>query len=69
MIGFVVARAGKERKERLAHEAADNIAQRVLGNIEPTPGQSPEEYDREMEEAERAFRHGYPEWNPEKYNR
>lgn len=51
-----------------AHERADALAQRVLGDLEPSPGESPETYRRRMESAERSFRIAHPEWQPEFYN-
>lgn len=50
---------------RAAHERADSLAQRTLGEIEPMPGESPSAYRRRMEQAERAFRLAHPEWQPE----
>lgn len=46
----------------VSHEDADNIAQRTLGNIEPMPGESPDEFDARSQKAELAFRKKYPQW-------
>jgi hypothetical protein len=52
-----------------AHFIADALAQRVLGDFEPAPGESPDAYHERLRAAERTFRERYPEWQPERFNR
>jgi len=47
---------------RLSHEEADNLAQRVLGDMDPYPGESPDEYYARMDRAEAAFAARHPNW-------
>jgi hypothetical protein len=54
--------------EREAHERADELAQRHLGAVEPSPWETPKEYHERAEREERLFRAVHPEWQPEKYN-
>jgi hypothetical protein len=58
-----------DQEARDAHRQADNLAQRVLGNIEPMPGESPGDYGRRNDAAVVAFREAHPEWQPERFNR
>lgn len=58
-----------EAAERHAHDLADNLAQRTLGNLEPKPGESPMQYDIRARAAEEEFRKERPEWQPERFNR
>lgn len=51
-----------EPRHDVSHEKADWIAQRILGNIDPRPGESPEAYDRRCKDAEARFRIKYPNW-------
>jgi hypothetical protein len=44
------------------HTTADNLAQHVLGDIEPKPGESLAEYTLRSDIAELAFRLQYPRW-------
>lgn len=46
----------------VSHEKADWIAQRVLGNVDPMPGESPDEFDKRTRRAEARFRVKYPNW-------
>jgi hypothetical protein len=55
-------------EEVKAHIDADALAQRYLGNFEPWPGCTPDEYHDALKEATRAFRVAHPEWKPEKFN-
>jgi hypothetical protein len=41
---------------------ADDFAQRFLGNIEPSPGESPDEYSARMDRARNNFISSYPGW-------
>lgn len=49
-------------KRELTHEEADNLAQRVLGNIEPFPGESYEGYKTRVARADAAFAAAHPNW-------
>lgn len=46
----------------LTHEEADSIAQRILGNIEPAPGESYDDYYKRMDAARRKFSEANPNW-------
>lgn len=48
----------------VSHEEADNIAQVILGNLDPFPGESYDDYSRRSVRAEMLFRIQYPNWNP-----
>lgn len=48
----------------VTHEEADYIAQRILGDLEPYPGEEPEEFHVRSERARRLFSIQYPNWNP-----
>jgi hypothetical protein len=49
--------------QTLSHKEADLYAQRYLGNIEPEPGESPEQYRHRLITAKALFRERYPNWN------
>lgn len=50
----------------LTHEEADNLAQRVLGDFEPYPGESYDSYQARMAEATRRFEEAHPNWRNKK---
>jgi hypothetical protein len=52
-----------------AHMRADNLAQHVLGDLDPFPGEQPGDYHRRMAEVEEGFKASHPEWQPERFNR
>jgi hypothetical protein len=49
--------------QTLSHEEADVYAQRYLGNIEPEPGESPDEYRARLDAERIEFRERYPNWH------
>jgi hypothetical protein len=59
---------GERSRERVDHEIADEVAQRALGNIEPFPGESPQQFNDRDNRLRERFRKAHPEWKPEKFN-
>ncbi len=52
---------------QLTHEEADALAQRVLGDMDPYPGESPSEYHARLRKADDAFAAKHPNWRNSDY--